>query len=420
MADKSLPFFKILRKTAQFEWTNECQLAFDALKRSLTCLPILSTPEKGETLFVYLSVDDESISSVLFKEVNNQQKPIYYTSKILTTSESKYSEVEKIAYALVLTTRRLRPYFLSHTMVIRTSLPLRQTLGQPTASGRIVKWAIELGQYEIQYQPRTSVKGQALVDFIRETTRIPIEKEWKIYVDGSSTATGAGAGIIVIDPTGTEVEFAVKLPRVSNNEAEYEAFIRGMEIAHELGARVVRIYSDSQLVIHQLEGDYEVKNDRMKGYVNKARAVQETFEACTVHQLPRSDNQRADFLAKIGSSVVDCVERKITILIAPTPMQGVMMIDEESDWRTPLFKYFRGERFGTKREQHRLAYKARHFYVRHEILYKRNFTTVDARCLGKQEVKHVLDEVHRGGCGEHGGARALIQKYIGPDTIGPV
>ncbi|XP_012842286.1 PREDICTED: uncharacterized protein LOC105962516 [Erythranthe guttata] len=410
MADKSLPFFKLLRKTAQFEWTTECQLAFEALKRSLTCLPILSTPEKGETLFVYLSVGDESISSVLFKEVNNQQRPIYYTSKILTTSESRYSEVEKIPYALVLTTRRLRPYFLSHTMVIRTSLPLRQTLGQPTASGRIVKWAIELGQYEIQYQPRTSVKGQALADFIRETTRIPIEKEWKIYVDGSSTTSGAGAGIIVIDPTGTEVEFAVRLPRVSNNEAEYEAFIRGMEIAQELGARVVRIYSDSQLVIHQLEGDYETKNDRMKSYVNKARAVQETFEVCTMHQIPRNDNQRADFLAKVGSSVVDCIERKITILIAPTPTPGIMTIDEEPDWRTPLFKYFRGERAGTKREQHRLAYKARHFYVRHGTLYKRNFTTVDARCLGKQEVTHVLDEVHRGGCGEHGGARALMQK----------
>ncbi|XP_012833996.1 PREDICTED: uncharacterized protein LOC105954857 [Erythranthe guttata] len=410
MADKSLPFFKVLRKAAQFEWTEECQLAFEALKISLTRLPILSTPEKGETLFVYLSVGDESISSVLFKEVSGQQLPIYYINKILTTSEIRYSEVEKIAYALVLTTRRIRPYFLSHTMVIRTSLPLRQTLGQPTASGRIVKWAVELGQYEIQYQPRTSVKGQALADFIRETTRIPMEKEWRVYVDGSSTATGAGAGIIIIDPTGIEVEFSVKLPRVSNNEAEYEAFIRGMEIAQELGARVVRINSDSQLVIHQLEGDYEVKNDRMKGYVNKARAIQETFKACTVHQIPRNDNQQADFLAKIGSSVVDCVERKISILIAPTPTPGVMMIDEEPDWRTRLFAYFRGERTGTTREQHRLAYKARHFYVRHGILYKRNFTTVDARCLGKQEVKHVLDEVHRGGCGEHGGARALIQK----------
>ncbi|XP_012830533.1 PREDICTED: uncharacterized protein LOC105951629 [Erythranthe guttata] len=382
MADKSLPFFKILRKTAQFEWNNECQLAFDALKRSLICLPILSTPEKGETLFVYLSVGDESISSVLFKEVDNQQKPIYYTSKILTTSESRYSEVEKIAYALVNLLRQ------------------DELLNGPS------NW----DSTRSSIKPGTSVKGQALVDFIRETTRIPIEKEWKIYVDGSSTTSGAGAGIIVIDPTGTEVEFAVRLPRVSNNEAEYEAFIRGMEIAQELGARVVRIYSDSQLVIHQLEGDYEIKNERMKSYVNKARAVQETFEVCTMHQIPRNDNQRADFLAKVGSSVADCVERKITILIAPTPISGVMLIDEEPDWRTPLFKYFRGERTGTKREQNRLAYKARHFYVRHEVLYKRNFATIDARCLGKQEAKHVLDEAHRGGCGEHGGARALIQK----------
>ncbi|XP_012834226.1 PREDICTED: uncharacterized protein LOC105955073 [Erythranthe guttata] len=411
MADKSLPFFKVLRKTAQFEWSNECQLAFEALKVSLSRLPILSTPERSETLFVYLSVGDEAVSSVMFKEVNSRQLPIYYISRILTSSETKYSEVEKIAYALVLTTRRLRPYFLSHTIVIRTSLPLRQTLGQPTASERIVKWAVELGQYEIRYQPRTSVKGQALVDFIRETTRIPIEKEWKVYVDGSSTASGAGAGVIIIDPTGVELEFAIKLPRVSNNEAEYEAVIRGMEIAQELGARVIQVNSDPQLVIHQMEGDYEIKNDRMRSYVNKVRAVQEAFEACTICQIPRNDNQRADFLAKIGSSVIDCVERKISILIAPSPTPGIMILEEEEiDWRTPLFAYFRGERVGKAREQHRLAYKSRHFYVRHGILYKINFTTVDARCLGKKEVEHVLNEVHRGGCGEHGGARALVQK----------
>ncbi|XP_012852903.1 PREDICTED: uncharacterized protein LOC105972487 [Erythranthe guttata] len=327
MADKSLPFFKVLRKTAQFEWSNVCQLV-EVLKVSLSRLPVLSTLERSETLFVYLSVGDEAVSLVLFKEVNSRQLPIYYISRILTSSETKYSEVEKIAYALVLTTRRLRPYFLSHTIVICTSLPLRQTLGQPTASGRIVKWAVELGQYKIQYQPRTSVKGQALVDFIRETTTIHIENEWKIYVDGSSTASGAGAGVIIIDPTGMELEFAIKLPRVSNNEAEYEAVIRGMEIAQELvkcfrptelGARVIQVNSDSQLVILQLEGDYEIKNAGMGIYVSKGGAVQEAFEACPICQFRGKAIQRAVFLAKMGLSVLDCVERKISIFIVPPP-----------------------------------------------------------------------------------------------------
>lgn len=88
--------------------------------------------------------------------------------------------MEKIALALVTTARRLRPYFLSHFITVRTNHPLPATLGRADMSGRLVKWAVELGQFDIQYEPRVAIKAQALADFIQETTRSEQSTVWKV------------------------------------------------------------------------------------------------------------------------------------------------------------------------------------------------------------------------------------------------
>lgn len=95
--------------------------------------------------------------------------------------------------ALVNAARRLRPYFLNHVIIVRTTYSLSSILGNADISERLVKWAIELGQFEIHYEPRTSIKAQALADFIQETTRMVEEKEWELYEDGSATKHGAAA-----------------------------------------------------------------------------------------------------------------------------------------------------------------------------------------------------------------------------------
>ncbi|XXG81436.1 hypothetical protein AAC387_Pa09g2071 [Persea americana] len=169
-SDKCRPFFQLLRKGSKFQWTAECSQALQQLKQYLSSPPLLSTPTFGEPLFLYLSVSDHAVSSVLIREDNGQQRPIYYTSKTLLDAETRYLQLEKLALALVSASRKLSHYFQTFTIVVVTEYPLKALLRKADFSGRISKWAVELGQYDIGYQPRTAIKAQVLADFIVEFT----------------------------------------------------------------------------------------------------------------------------------------------------------------------------------------------------------------------------------------------------------
>ncbi|KAL0405859.1 UNVERIFIED_CONTAM: hypothetical protein Slati_3899800, partial [Sesamum latifolium] len=172
-----------------------------------------------------------------------------------------------MALALVVTARRLHPYFLSHPIGVKTNTPLKQTLGKPDTLGRLVKWAVELSEYDISYMPRATIKAQALADFISEMAEMSVkdtcqDQVWLLHVDGSSTTQGSGAGIVITTPQGEDLKFAIKFSfKASNNEAEYEALVIGMRMAHEAGARHLLAYSDSQLIVKQVEGAYEAKEE---------------------------------------------------------------------------------------------------------------------------------------------------------------
>uniref|UniRef100_A0A2N9GDN4 Reverse transcriptase domain-containing protein n=1 Tax=Fagus sylvatica TaxID=28930 RepID=A0A2N9GDN4_FAGSY len=206
--DKCLPFFKALRKA--FEWTDECQQAFEQLKKYLATPSLLSPFKPGEELYLYLLVSRTAINSTLLREEEGQQLPIYYTSRALRGVEERYSPMEKLAFTLVTAVRKLRPYFQAHTIVLLTNHPLRKAMNKPDAAGRLIQWPIDLSEFDVNYRPQTVIKAQALADFIAEfTTKDDEPKEddeqtsrWTANIDGSSTKNAGRIGIILESPEG--------------------------------------------------------------------------------------------------------------------------------------------------------------------------------------------------------------------------
>ena len=121
------------------EWTTECEKAFGQLKEYLASVPLLSTLREGDELYLYLDVSKWAIDSVLVREDEGKQHPVYYTSKALVDAETRYPLMEKWALTLITAARKLRLYFQVHLIVVMIDQPLRQTLQKPDASGQLVK-----------------------------------------------------------------------------------------------------------------------------------------------------------------------------------------------------------------------------------------------------------------------------------------
>ena len=169
VTDKCLPFFRVLKKS--FEWTNECQKVFEDLKKYLSSPPLLSPSIPGEELYLYIAVSQAAVNAALVRDEGGSQRPIYFISRAFRGAEERYPRMEKLAFALITAMRKLKPYFQAHTIIVLTNQPLKRAMSSPEAAGRMALWAIELSEYDVQYHPRTAVKGQIVADFIAEYTQ---------------------------------------------------------------------------------------------------------------------------------------------------------------------------------------------------------------------------------------------------------
>ena len=178
-ADRCRPFFLLMNKWKGFEWTEECAQAFQQLIEYLSHLPIMSSPKTDEVLFAYIAVAPHVVSLVLIRVDNGRQRLVYYVSKSLHEAEIRYLPLKKAILAMVHGTRKLPHYFQAHTVVILTQLPLKAILRSADYTGRIAKWGMILGAFDIKYMPRTSIKGQILADLVAEFAEGPTEDESK-------------------------------------------------------------------------------------------------------------------------------------------------------------------------------------------------------------------------------------------------
>ncbi|GAU50049.1 hypothetical protein TSUD_408450 [Trifolium subterraneum] len=242
LAQHALPLFKLLRKESAFEWTEECEQALPHLKKALPEPPVLSRPEEREVLYLYLTVASEAVSATL-----------------------------------------------THM------------------ADRMLKWSLELSEFDTRYESRKSLKAQVLADFVAEMTCSPSSidgaNRWTIFVDGASNATGAEAGIILENEEGIliEVSLALSFP-TSNNHAEYETFLIGLRLAEDVGAKEIKIYTDSQLVASQVLGEYQAKNDNLSEYLALVKEKITKFDSAEIQHVPREHNKRPEILSKLVST----------------------------------------------------------------------------------------------------------------------
>ena len=252
-SDKCQPFFQVLK--IAFQWDTHCEEAFVALKTYLSSPSILVSPSEMELLTLYLTVFDFSTSAVLIRDKDRVLHPVYYCSQALRGAKERYLKMEKLILALVTAARKLRPYFQAHTIEVPTEYPMKQVLHKPETSGRLMKWAIELSEFDIRYKPKTAIKGQALADFVMELTPAELAEDtratlnlpiWKLFVDGAANAQGSGVGLILTSPEGIDIEYALRFGfQASKNEAEYEAIIAGLNLAHSMEVDQLKVRSNS-------------------------------------------------------------------------------------------------------------------------------------------------------------------------------
>jgi hypothetical protein len=249
-AERSLPFFKVLRVNLVFQWGAEQQQAFEDLKKYLEEAAVMTKLSPKAELLLYIAATDTAVSAVLVEERKEvdalKQFPIYYVSEALSGSKLFYSEMEKMAYAVVMAKRKLRHYFQSHNVSVPTAFPLRDRFENKESMGRMSKWATELAEHIINFVAHSAIKSQVLADFVADWTpsapkgeAIVSEPVWEVQCDGAHCHLGSAAVAVLNSPSGIKLRYALRLncDNYTNNMAEYEGLLLALRKARAVGAR---------------------------------------------------------------------------------------------------------------------------------------------------------------------------------------
>jgi ribonuclease HI len=428
-----------MKKGVPFKWDQACQNAFEDIKKYLSSPPILSAPVKGKPLILYTAAMPTSLGALLAQNNDDgKEVALYYLSRTLLGAECNYPDIEKICLALVFATQKLRHYMLEHTIhLVSRADPLRHILSKMTLSGRLAKWAMFLSQFDIVFVPQKAVKGQALANFLAAhpipddfpidddlpdeevfTTTV-VQTTWQMYFDGACRKSGAGAGVIFVTPDKAIIPYSFTLTSaVSNNAAEYEALIIGLEIAYNMGLNTLHVYGDSQLVINQLLGTYAVKKEGLVPYFRKAKELMTMFADIKIQHVIRNQNEKADALASLAASLalglnqtidIHVEERRVLPILGEeesTSSTSSMTVDaceiEAGDWRTPFLEYLlHGYLPLESAERSRIRKRSINYTCINDMLYRRSSDGILLRCLAGSEVIEALNEVHAGVCGAH-------------------
>ncbi|XP_022004051.1 uncharacterized protein LOC110901539 [Helianthus annuus] len=285
--------------------------------------------------------------------------------------------MEKLVLALIHASKRLRRYFGNHVIHVLTNYNIGNILAQPEISGRLAKWAIELGGHNVVFRPRPTIKGQVLADFL---TEVPDDKD-----HGASNKDGAGAGLMLVSLEKHEFTYAICLDfKSTNNEAEYKAFLAGLRLAIKMGVKYLEAHVDSLLVAGQINGQYGAKGDVMALDLEQAKTLLQSFDSFKIHHINRSENKPADALSKLASTSFQHLAKDVRIEVLGNPsvplrQVGVIQLGSSS-WMTPIII--------------------------------RSYLGPLLRCVDPEDANYLIHEVHEGICGIHTGPRMVVAKEM--------
>jgi ribonuclease HI len=371
-AERSLPFLKTLRGAKDFAWGPEQATSFASLKQHLSDLAILTSPDPLLPLLLYIAASPHVVRVALVQEQSREgmtrQWPVYHVSEVLTASKCNMIELEKISYAVVMASRKLRHYFEAFQVWVTSDRGLGELFCNPEASVRIAKWAAELSGYHITFEPRTTIKSQVLADFIVDWTGPitqqdePAEKVWTIHCDGAWSHAGAGAAAVITSPTGVKhryaarISFALESDRCTNNVADYEAVILGLCKLRALGVTTCIIKTDSNVVAGQVEKEYSAKDPALMQYLTAVHSLERQFKGFTLQHVDRAKNEEVDALAKAATRG-EALPSDVFYHIIGTPAvggpEGLQIINDTEghcivnvimteDWRARITLFLQG------------------------------------------------------------------------------
>ncbi|XP_048229331.1 uncharacterized protein LOC125369931 [Ricinus communis] len=269
-----------------------CQKAFNRIKEYLMKSPVLKPLRDGKPLILYLALEEEAIGEMVAQcRPNDVEHAVCYLSKKLLPYESNYNLMKKTCLAMIWATRKLRHYFQCYRIqaILKIDL-LKYLFKAPSFRGKLTRWLVFLIEFDIDYVTKKMVKGRAVVEFLAQNANkgddpwdlnlldenfraIEIQK-WKMYYDGAVNAKGAGLGVVLITLKGEILPMAKRLDfRVTNNMVEYKAYLFRLEATMVARVEQLMVYGDSMLVIQQALEEKEVKEERLKLYVNYLRTL---------------------------------------------------------------------------------------------------------------------------------------------------
>ncbi|XP_016164417.1 uncharacterized protein LOC107606929 [Arachis ipaensis] len=359
VANRSYHFFRTISKNKKFNWTEECERSFTELKQILSSPPILQKPELGKPLYLYLSISNHAVSSVLVSETGKIQNPVYFVSRVLQPAETRYPRIEQLALALIL------PDFIS-----KLTTEDKQT-----------------------------------------------KHNWKLYVDGAANKDGSGAGVTLKESEQVIAEQSLQFFfTASNNQAKYEALLVGLKLTQDLQITHLTVYCDSLLVVQQIKGEFQVKDPLQEKYWLIAKDLIAKFHKIEIIHVNREQNARADVLSKLATTRPQSHMPTLSQLTLDKPsfeFNSMLSITQEKDWRTPFLEYIKTGIIPTDEQNQKLFRRRASYYtIVRDNLYRRGFSQPLLRCISKDEAETVMAETHEGICGNHIGGRALSAKIL--------